>query len=158
MSTAEVSAKSPKYEIVRTEFGVWKSLDLPNGRKFRQFTSHAYLLGRPLLGMAVGVDPETGRMATAEGFIAIGQRAKGVIAIGQFVNGVLAIGQFATGRVCAVGQFVAAPFALGQMSIGLLAVGQMGAAGCGIFQFGATVFAGRAQFLLDLSKWIPAIW
>lgn len=133
-----------------TDFGTWEKLDWESGQRFGRFTSHNEVLDLPLLSIAWGVDPDTHRMATAHGFVAIGQRAKGTIAIGQFVNGYISIGQFATGRIAAVGQFVAAPLAIGQFALGLAAVGQFGAAGWGIFQMGAVAFGGVGALLYKL--------
>lgn len=158
MSTAELDLKPIKFTFTQTELGVWKTFDHADGTKFRQFTSHAQLMGRPLVCVAAGLDPETGKMVIADGWVAIGQRAQGVVAVGQFVNGGVAIGQFATGRIFALGQFVVAPFAIGQLSIGLAVIGQSGIAGTGIFQMGITVYGGMGQFVVDLSRWIPPIW
>ena len=134
-----------KIETVMTDFGTWRNHDFGGGRKFGEFRSHTEVMDRPLLSIAWGMDPETERMATARGFIAIGQRASGFIAIGQFVNGWLACGQFASGRIAAVGQFVVAPLAVGQFALALAAVAQMGAAGWGVFQSGAVFFDGIGQ-------------
>lgn len=153
MSAAEfeLPLKSPKYELMKTSAGIWKKYVHADNQRFWRFSSHAQLLGRPLVELAAGRDPETGSMAIADGWIAIGQRARGVIAIGQFVNGYVAVGQFATGRIAAVGQFAVAPLALGQMSIGLAALGQLGFGAVGVFQIGA-VFWGFGQSVCDLSR------
>lgn len=140
--------KPVKYEIEKTYSGTWRRYESPAGERFAEFQSESEIGGRPLVTIAWGIDPETGKMAIADGFIGIGQRARGFIAIGQFVNGTFALGQFATGRVAALGQFVIAPLAIGQFSIAVATVAQMGLAGWGIFQFGATAFDGVGQFLL----------
>ena len=139
-----------KIETVITDFGTWRSHDFGDGRKFGEFKTHTEIMNRPLFSIAWGINPETDRMAIADGFIAIGQRAKGVIAIGQFVNGWLACGQFASGRIAAVGQFVVAPFAVGQFAIALAAVAQIGVSGWGIFQAGAVFFDGIGQSLFRI--------
>ncbi len=46
------------------------------------FRSQAMLFGLPVLHVASGIDPQTGRGRIARGIIAIGDRAQGVIAIG----------------------------------------------------------------------------
>ena len=133
-----------------TTNGTWRTFDFGDGRRFKEFKSHAEIMGRPLFCYAQGVDPITEKMATAKGFIAIGQRASGTIAIGQFVNGTISLGQFATGRVLAIGQFAVAPLALGQLGMGLAAAAQMGIAGWGSFQTGAVVFGGFGQQLFSV--------
>lgn len=139
-----------KIDTVVTDFGTWRSLDSGSCRKFGEFQTHTEVMGRPLFSITWGIDPETNRMATAKGFIAVGQRASGFIAIGQFVNGWLACGQFASGRIAAVGQFVVAPFAVGQFAFALAAVAQAGAAGWGVFQSGAVFFGGIGQALFRI--------
>ncbi len=139
-----------------TDKGTWRTFDFGDGRKFREFKSHVELIGRPLFCYSQGIDPVTGKMATARGFIAIGQRASGTVAIGQFVNGTFSVGQFATGRVLAIGQFAVAPFALGQFGIGLTVAAQAGIAGWGVFQAGVVYFGGVGQAVLNvcqLSGW-----
>lgn len=136
-----------KFDTVVTDFGTWRSHDFRDGRRFGEFKTHTEVMNRPLFSAAWGVDPETNRMATAKGFIAVGQRASGFIAIGQFVNGWFACGQFASGRIAAVGQFVVAPLSVGQFTFALAAVGQFGAAGWGIFQTGVVFYDGIGQML-----------
>jgi hypothetical protein len=141
--------KPTKFETTVTQRGTWRKCDLGGGQKFCEFKSHAEVGDQPLVTIAWGIDPDTRKMATAEGFIAIGQRAKGVIAIGQFVNGHFAFGQFAVARVAAIGQFVVAPLAAGQFAIAVATVAQSGLAGWGILQIGTTVFGGLGQFVFS---------
>lgn len=133
-----------------TDNGTWRTIDFGDGRKFREFKSHAEIMGRPLVCIASGRDPITGKMAVAKGIIAIGQRASGTIAIGQFVNGTVSIGQFATGRVLAIGQFAIAPLSLGQIGIGLAFAAQVGFGGWGAFQLGAVTFGGVGQIIVNV--------
>ncbi len=144
-------SKPVKFQTKVTDFGTWRRYDSGAGRNFGEFKSHTEVLDRPLFSIAWGVDPATNQMATARGFIAIGQRASGVIAIGQFVNGCFAIGQFATGRFAAIGQFAVAPFCVGQFTMDLAALGQFGVAGWGIFQIGVVLFDGIGQILLRIA-------
>ena len=139
--------KEGLFEIIETDFGTWRLCDSgvksACGRKmrYREFTSHAEILGRPLVSIANGIDPRTKKWATAAGFIAIGQRASGIIAIGQFCNGgLLAIGQFCSSRFFALGQFTIAPVAIGQFSLAAFTVAQAGLAGFGLFQAGINVW------------------
>lgn len=134
----------PEYKITDTGKGIWREYLYSGGGYFREYRSHTMLAGMPLVVIANGRHPETGRMAVAEGFIAIGQRAKGVIALGQIAKGTIAIGQLATGSLIAVGQLAIGPIAVGQGAIGLIGAGQFGAAGYGAFMLG-TVVKGFAQ-------------
>lgn len=144
--------KPAKDQSIRrvTDNGTWRTFDFGDGRKFREFKSHAEIMGHPLFCYAAGMDPVTEKMATAKGVIAIGQRASGTIAIGQFVNGTFSLGQFATGRVLAIGQFAVAPLAIGQCGIGIAVAAQAGIAGWGIFQSGLVVFGGLGQTVVNL--------
>jgi hypothetical protein len=148
----EIPPQKPvkKNQGYRTALGVWQAINYPEGHSYRDFRSHVEFLERPLINIRWGRDPNTGTMATAEGWIAFGQRASGFIAVGQFVNGTLSIGQFATGRVAAIGQFAAAPLAVGQFSIALAAIGQAGIAGWGIYQQGIVFFGGIGRSLLQV--------
>ena len=150
--------KPVKYEITETANGTWKKYQHEGcGGSFKEYRSHAEWFGLPLIHYVSGADPETKKMATAKGIIAVGQRASGVIAVGQFANGYLSVGQFCTGRIAAVGQFVAAPLGLGQFSIAVLSMGQAGLAGWGIFQMGVVFFGGFGQSVVNLLNWIPTI-
>lgn len=77
--------------------------------------------GWPLVHVAFGIDRQ-GRVRTARGIIAIGQRAVGVVAIG-----VLAAGVVSLGVVCA-----------GLLSFGVVALGLLLA--CGVNAIGAFAF------------------
>ena len=140
--------------MTKTAVGVWKEFLYENGHVFREFRSHQAVAGRPLVCIAAGRDPETGKMAVADGIIAIGQWARGWLAIGQFASGNVSVGQFATGRIAAVGQFAVAPLALGQFSIAVAGIGQFVIAGTGIFQAGLTWFGGIGVQIWDLSRFL----
>lgn len=142
--------KPPKYQYVETGMGTWKSYEFENGAKFNEFTSHSRFGDLPLISIASGIDPETGKLAVARGVVAVGQRSQGVVAIGQFVNGYLAIGQFVTARIAGIGQFCVAPLAIGQFSIAVAAIAQVGIVGTGIMQMGVSVFGSIGQSVLNL--------
>jgi len=91
-----------------------------------EYKSKAALFGWPLLHIAIGRNPETGRLMAAKGIIAIGQFAIGVITVAQFGIGILfGFGQF-MGGIVAVGQFAAGIlFGLGQFACGITAIGQI---------------------------------
>lgn len=136
---------NPEYKVTDTGKGVWREFLYSGGGCYREYRSHTTVAGMPLVVIANGRHPETGKMAVAEGFIAIGQRAKGVIALGQMAKGTIAIGQLAMGSVVAVGQLAIGPIAVGQGAFALIGAGQIGAAGLGAFMLGY-VAKGIAQF------------
>jgi tRNA A-37 threonylcarbamoyl transferase component Bud32 len=89
------------------------------------YRSQATFFGLPLLHVATGIDPATGRKRVAKGIIAIGDIAQGVIALGG-----VAIGGFAFGGM-AIGVLAFGGCALGLVSIGGLAVALIAAIGGG---------------------------
>jgi predicted Ser/Thr protein kinase len=108
-----------------------------------EYRSKTTWFGLPLVHVASGVDPSTGKRRIARGIIALGDRAKGVIALGGFATGVIAfgglavgvipvggfsfglfgIGGFALGLIGAYGGLVIAPIAMGGLAIGYYALG-----------------------------------
>ena len=90
------------------------------------YRSKAEILGLPLLSVAVGRDPRTGKLLVAKGIIAVGQFGVGFITFAQFGVGFLfGFGQFMAG-FAVVAQFaLGAWLGLGQFSTGLTAVGQV---------------------------------
>jgi hypothetical protein len=82
-----------------------------------EYVSKRTLLGWPLLHVAQGIDPATGKPRVARGIIAIGDIAMGGIAIGG-----LAVGLFALGGA-GVGFFAFGGAALGAIAVGGLSVG-----------------------------------
>ena len=137
--SANLLLTNPEYKTTETGKGIWREYLYQDGMCFREYRSHKTLLGMPLVTIANGRNPETGKMAVAEGFIAIGQRANGVVAIGQMAKGTVAIGQLARGSFAAIGQLAIGPIAVGQGAVGILAVGQIGLAAIGAFMFGASL-------------------
>ena len=90
--------------------------------------SQTNLWGLPLLHIAFGLDPATGRKRVAKGIIAVGDVAKGVVAMGGVAMGGIAIGGFAVGVVPLAG------FGVGLISIGGCAIGL-------IFAYGGSALA-----------------
>ena len=136
MSQVNLLHSAPDYKLTHTRFGVRRDWMNEAGVRYSDYRSHRQILGMPIVAMASGISPETGRKVTAVGFIAIGQRARGVVAIGQFSVGAIAIGQVAIGSFVAVGQFSVAPLCLGQLAVGLIGAGQVGIAAVGAFMSG----------------------
>jgi len=85
------------------------------------YRSKTTLFGLPLVHIADGVDPETGRVRVARGIIAIGSEAHGVIAIGGMAIGAIALGGLA----------------IGGLTIGGLGMGLWAFAGCAMGLIGA---------------------
>ena len=114
----------------------------PTGIDYR---SQRTLWGRPLLHIATGRDPATGKRRVARGVIAIGTFARGVVAIGVFASGwiaigvfaagALALGGFAVGLLALAGSAVGLVFAMGKVAVGGLA---MGGAAIGYLAYGDT--------------------
>ena len=102
--------------------------------------------GWPLLHVASGVDPLTGRPRVARGVVAIGPVAVGALAIGGRARGVVACGGVATGVVALGGA------AFGVVAFGGVAVGPLAACGglalgllaCGGVAAGGVAFGGVA--------------
>jgi hypothetical protein len=132
-----------EYKVIETPRGTWRRYMYPNGALYADYTSHAEVLGLPLIRYTRGISPETGAAPTARGFIAIGRRAVGVIALGRLAAGVVAIGHASVGVI-----------ALGQATLGLVAVGQLAlGVALGIGQV-ATGLVCLGQ--IALGKWVLA--
>jgi hypothetical protein len=74
----------------------------------------------PLVHIASGVDPATGKRRVAKGIVAMGDKAKGVVAMGGIATGFLAFGGMAFG-VIPIGGFSFGLFACGGFALGLIA-------------------------------------
>ena len=88
-----------------------------------EYRSKTTLFGLPLVHIATGLNPQTGKMLIAKGIIAIGNVAVGVIALGGFALGGISFGGVALGALAYGG------IATGLMAIGGLALALLGAAG-----------------------------
>src|SRR4051794_36877356 len=76
----------------------------PNMRQMfgAEYKSQAHIGSWPLVHVAYGLDPVTGKARTARGIIAIGNKANGFFAVGGIAKGVIAFGGIAFG-VFAIG-------------------------------------------------------
>ena len=81
-----------------------------------EYRSETTIAGFPLVHIAQGIDPETGRPRVARGIIAIGNIALGVFALGGISAGVFSLGGVSLGLLALGG------VALGGMAAGGLAV------------------------------------
>ncbi len=122
-----------------------------------EYRSRKTLFGLPLLHVAYGLDPVSGRRRTAKGIVAVGERAVGVVAFGGMACGgivfgglgiglvsfsglalgLVSMGGLALGLLLAYGGLAAAPFAVGGLAAGWVATG--GAA------FGGHVLSGSGS-------------
>jgi hypothetical protein len=82
-----------------------------------EFKSRATMFGWPLVHVAQGVDPETGKPRIARGVIAIGDIAIGGLALGGVAIGLVALGGLGLGFLALGGMAVGA-FAVGGASLG----------------------------------------
>jgi len=97
--------------------------------------------GLPLIHVAIGFDPRTGRKRIAKGWIAIGDVAIGGIAIGGVSLGVFTLGGVSLGIVAFGGLSIAALLALGGLAIGGIAIG---GAAIGYYALGGGAFGVHA--------------
>lgn len=98
-----------------------------------EYKSKTTLLGLPLVHIASGIDPMTGRPRVARGIIAAGNIAIGVLAFGGIALGGLTFGGVSVG-VLAIGGVAVGGIALGGMAFGIV-----GALGGMAFSFGFAV-------------------
>jgi len=84
-----------------------------------EYKSQKTLWGMPLLHIAYGMDPATGKKRTARGIVAMGQTARGVIAMGGVARGIFAFGGVAIGCL-AVGGISLGLISFGGLALGLL--------------------------------------
>ncbi len=148
----------------------------PNLRKMFgfEFRSKWTLFGLPLVHIANGIDPATGRGRVAKGIIAVGDTAKGVIAwggkayggvaLGGVAVGLIAIGGCNIGVICGGGLGVAlvvafcgvaiAPVATGAVAVGYYA---LGGAAWGAHALGGNAYDAAAERFFK--PWIgPWLW
>lgn len=129
-----------------------------------EYRSEMELLGLPLIHIAQGIDPETGRLRVARGIIAIGNIAVGLFAVGGLALGGVAVGGLGLGVFLALGGVALGSVAVGGLSLGLgLAVGGL-AISMG-YALGGAAFAPHAisalgadpEFARLLERWWPGI-
>lgn len=128
-----------------------------------EYRSRAEIAGIPLVHVAQGIDPATGRPRVARGIVAIGNIAIGLFAIGGIALGGLAFGGVSLALVAIGG------VALGYASFGGLAVATSLAAGgmavSGLYAMGGMAVAPHTispmgvdpEMLRMLERWWPAL-
>ncbi len=103
-----------------------------------EYRSKAALFGWPLLHVATGVEPLTGRKRSARGIIALGSAPVGVFAFGDFAVGVIACGIVGCGLI-SVSVIAVGVVAMGSVAIGLgmgMGVAAIGAVAAGSVALG----------------------
>lgn len=128
-----------------------------------EYRSSVEILGWPLIHIAQGFDPATGRPRVARGIIAIGNLAIGLIAIGGlacggFTLGGLSLGLFAFGGL-AVGGIAFGGVALGAyLALGGLAVSlAYGVGGLALAPHAIDSLHTDPEFIHILERWWPNI-
>jgi len=102
----------------------------------REYRSTTTLFGLPLVHIATGIDPATGRKRVAKGIVALGHIAVGVIAcggvavggvtLGGVSLGVLSLGGLSVGVLLAIGGCaLGAGLSFGGLAVSTIAVGGM---------------------------------
>ena len=87
------------------------------------YRSETRVFGLPLVHIASGYDPATGRPRIAKGIIAVGNIAVGGLAVGGISFGAVSLGGLSLGLMAVGGLAVGALLAFGGMAVGLIAVG-----------------------------------
>ena len=112
-----------------------------------EYKSERKLWGLPLVHIAFGIDPRTGKPRTARGVLAIGDRAYGVFAFGGFAMGAFAFGGVALGGI-SFGGVTGGLVSFGGVALALLLA-------FGGFAIGAIAYGGFAAGYLAMggSAW-----
>lgn len=128
-----------------------------------EYRSKTEILGWPLVHIAQGFDPETGRPRVARGIIAVGNIAIGLFALGGMAMGGITIGGLSLG-LAALGGVAIGGIALGGFAVAAgLAAG--GLAVSAMYALGGLAIAPHAigaagadpEFLRLLERFIPSV-
>ena len=121
---------------------------VPAARMFgNEYKSKRTVWGLPLVHIAHGIDPATGRPRVARGIFAMGNIAFGVFAFGGIAFGLIAFGGIALGLAVFGGLAVGLGLGIGGMATGYIALGGMavGYYAIGGLALGAHTLGGNAQ-------------
>jgi tRNA A-37 threonylcarbamoyl transferase component Bud32 len=132
---------------IKTQVEALSGIRAPGGRAFgSEYRSKATLFGLPLVHIATGIDPVTGKKRVAKGIIAIGDLAVGGLALGGGAFGVVALGGGAIGLISLGGFSLGLLLAVGGMAVGALALGggAIGVIAAGGAAYGYYAFGGGA--------------
>lgn len=118
-----------------------------------EYKSSLTLWGWPLVHIAQGANPETGRPRVAKGIIAIGNIAIGVVALGGLAVGVVALGGMALGLLSFAGISVGVVIAVGGLAVGSVALGGLacGVIACGGLAIGYYAVGGETLSVYSLA-------
>jgi serine/threonine-protein kinase len=138
-----------------------------------EYRSERTAWGWPLVHVAFGYDPQTGRKLVAKGIIAVGDVAVGLVAVGVVAAGAIGVGAFvaglgglgglALGLLLAVGGAAVGGVAVGGVAVGLVAIGgvavgyyALGGRALGVYALGANVQDPQAVefFRSWLGSWV----
>ena len=114
-----------------------------------EYRSPHKIWGLPLVHVAMGFNPKTGRPRVARGFIAIGNFSVGVVAIGGLALGAVTIAGLGMGMLCLAGASFGV-VALGGSAVGLLAAAGGGALGTIALGAGAAGYRALGDSAIDL--------
>lgn len=124
-----------------------------------EYRSQAEIAGWPLVHVAHGVDPATGRPRIARGVIAIGNLAVGLVAVGGLALGGITFGGLSFGLL-AIGGFAIGGVALGGMAAayflaagGVAIAAQYAVGGLAIAQFTADASGVDPEILALVERW-----
>lgn len=101
-----------------------------------EYKSSIQLFGLPLIHIAKGFDPVTGRKKIAKGIIAMGDIAVGGFAMGGLAFGLITLGGISISLLASLGGLAISAFmscgglSVGTIAIGGLAMGYYGIGGC----------------------------
>lgn len=109
--------------IARLEAQVAELQRRTGARGAREYKSKARIGSWPLVHIASGMDPVTGKPLVARGVIALGDVAIGVFAMGGAAFGGIAVGGFAVGLISFAGMALGFLLSFGGLSIGTVAIG-----------------------------------
>lgn len=102
-----------------------------------EYKSKMKIFGMPLVHIAQGVDPQTGKPRVAKGFIAIGNIAVGVFALGGISLGVFSFAGVGLGIVTFAGCAIGLGIAIGGLAVGTIAAGGLAV---GYYALGGAAF------------------
>jgi serine/threonine-protein kinase len=142
-----------------------------------EYRSQRTLLGLPLVHIAYGYDPKTGKKRIARGIVAIGDISVGVVSLGGLAFGgltlggcslgLLSLGGLAIGVLLAIGGCAIGGIALGGGAVGLVAMGggafgyyAMGGGALGTHVLDAQTTDPEALrfFRSWLGAWVEQVW
>jgi serine/threonine protein kinase len=126
-----------------------------------EYRSSRTLFGWPLVHIASGFDPVTGRARVARGVVAVGNVAVGALAIGGAALGIVSLGGIGFGLLLGVGGLGIGGVALGGGAAGIVAIGgaAVGVVASGGAAWGFHVLDARTRDAVAMrffETWLPS--